>query len=93
MADLPQWDWQGHRGASGLRVPATLPWVHCLSRELGARLGRLTGLTGGYRRTLIAYSDLSQREKHILFYFRSEWGCLGDAMVSLEHVTFHLLEL
>lgn len=60
---------------------------------VGARLGRLTGLTGGYRRTLIPYSGLSQREKHILFYFGSEWGCLGDAMVSLEHVTFHLLEL
>lgn len=56
-----------------------------------SRLGRLTGVTGGYR-TLIAYMrPAPQREKHILFYFKSEWGCLGDAMVS--GVTFHLLEL
>lgn len=61
---------------------------------VGARLGRLTGLTGGYRRTLTVYRwPAPQREKHILFYFRSEWGCWGDAIVSGGHVTFHIFEL
>lgn len=58
---------------------------------VGVRLGRHTGLTGGYRRTLIAYRWAApQREKHIL---QVSVGMLGRCHGLWGHVTFHLLGL